>query len=89
MSWFSGVVLYLCIWWTVIFCTLPLWIERDDSGDPKEVGPGAPKNPNIKKKFILTTIISAAIWIIVFLLIQMKLIDFYAIANAMMQEDYQ
>ncbi|MFP4312825.1 MAG: DUF1467 family protein [Alphaproteobacteria bacterium] len=89
MNWFTGVVVYLCIWWLVVFCTLPLWVERDDRENPAEVGPGAPKDPQIKKKFILTSIISAIIWLITYILIQMEVIDFYAIANQMVAEDYR
>lgn len=89
MNWFSGIVVYLCIWWIVIFCTLPLWVERDDSERPQNVGPGAPKDPKIKKKFILTSFISALIWLVIFALIQFEAINFYALADIMITEDYR
>ena len=84
----TGIVVYLCIWWVVVFCTLPLWIQRDDSDDP-EIGPGVPKDPKIKQKFILTSIISALIWIVTYICIEMKIIDFRALADFMIREDYQ
>lgn len=85
----TSIVVYLCIWWVVVFCMLPLWIERDDSENPEEVGPGAPKNPQIKKKFILTTIISAIIWVVIYLLIYSEIINFYELADRMFKEDYR
>ncbi len=83
----SGIVVYLCIWWVVIFTTLPLWVQRDEGG-PEVTAHGAPKDPMLKKKFILTTIISAVIWVGVFICIQSNLIDFRAIAAKMSETDY-
>ncbi|MES2343373.1 MAG: DUF1467 family protein, partial [Pseudomonadota bacterium] len=42
MTWFTGVAIYLTIWWTVLFAVLPLGvtshaeagIDRGDGGDP-------------------------------------------------------
>jgi len=56
--------IYLVVWWTVLFAVLPLGtrtyaemgIEVKDGGDP-----GAPVNPNLKKKFFTTTWVSAVI----------------------------
>lgn len=88
MNWFTGIVVYLCIWWVVIFCTLPLWIQRDDSDDP-ETGPGAPKDPKIKQKFILTTVISAFLWIVTYILITTEIINFRELSDIMIREDYR
>lgn len=75
MNWVTGIVVYLLIWWIVIFAVLPWGVERDESG-PEITGPGAPKIPHLKKKFIATTLLSAVIWGIVALLIQSDLISF-------------
>ena len=73
----TSISIYLVIWWTVLFAVLP-WgaqshheagIDPGDGGDP-----GAPVNPNIKKKFITTTWISAIIFAILFVVIQFKLV---------------
>ena len=65
--------IYVTIWWTVLFAVLPLGvvthaeagIDHGDGGDP-----GAPVNPNLKKKFITTSwisaIIFAALWLALF-----------------------
>ncbi|MFN3701791.1 MAG: DUF1467 family protein [Alphaproteobacteria bacterium] len=82
----SGIVVFVCIWWTVIFCTLPLWVKRDESG-PEITGPGAPENPKIKEKFILTTLITSALWLVVYVLVSIEVISFREIAEVMSAQD--
>ena len=86
MGWFTGIVLYIIIWWTTIFAVLPWGLRHDPSGVEGTQG-GAPSNPNIKRKFWITTVVSAVIWIIVYVLVRMDIIDFRAIAEAMMIKD--
>lgn len=74
----SGIVVFIMIWWTVIFCVLPIGLsttqeEPDEEG--KYIAPGAPKNLNMKKKLIMTTLISIVLWIIVYCVIQSGIID--------------
>lgn len=73
----TGVAIYLTLWWTVLFGVLPLGNrtyaeegrEITDGGDP-----GAPVNPNLKKKFLITTVVSAVLWLILFVTIKFGLI---------------
>ncbi len=88
MGWFSGIVVYVCIWWTVVFCVLPLWVKRDEGG-PETTAHGAPEDPKIKQKFIITTIVSAIIWGVVYLLVTYQIIDFRGIAANMSDQDYR
>lgn len=77
MSLGTGIAIYLTLWWTVLFAVLPLGnrtyaeegIEVKDGGDP-----GAPVNPNLKKKFITTTWISALIWSVLWLVLKFHLV---------------
>ena len=77
MTWFTGVAIYLTIWWTVLFAVLPLGvtshaeagIDRGDGGDP-----AAPVDPKIKKKFITTTWISAIVFVVLWLALHFKVI---------------
>ena len=82
----SGIVTYFCIWWTILFCTLPIGVQQEGVN---EVGnlPGAPKNPDLRYKLILTTILSAVVWLIIFALIEIEIINFYEIAAEMSAED--
>lgn len=80
MSWFSGVVVFLLIWWTLLFTVLPWGNDRHD-GAVTGADPGAPQTDRIRRKFIITTIISAALWIAIFLLIESDLISFRLLAQ--------
>ena len=50
------IVIFVIIWWLVLFLVLPFGIRKDDD---VKLGndPGAPKNPGLKKKIYLTTMI--------------------------------
>jgi predicted secreted protein len=64
MTWFSGVVVYLLVWWTVLFCVLPFWTRPDAEGDPAAGGwRGAPERPLLLRKVVATTLVSAVIWV--------------------------
>jgi len=77
MNWFTAICIYLTIWWTVLFAVLP-WgvqshaeagIDHGDGGDP-----GAPVNPNLKRKFITTSWISAIVFVILWMVLRFHLI---------------
>ncbi|MEW6596142.1 MAG: DUF1467 family protein [Pseudomonadota bacterium] len=62
--------IYFVTWWICLFAILPLGVRNHtEDGSAPEPGndPGAPVNPNIKKKFLTTSwvaaIVTAAIWI--------------------------
>jgi predicted secreted protein len=85
MSPFTGVAIYLTIWWTVLFCVLPLGvtshaeagIDKGDGGDP-----GAPVDPKLKRKFLTTTWVSALVFGVFWLVVHFGLIDLSALAGA-------
>ncbi|MGN7438470.1 MAG: DUF1467 family protein [Alcanivorax sp.] len=86
MSPVSAIVVFIMIWWTVIFCVLPLGLSNTQETADEEgeyIAPGAPKKVDIKKKFILTTIISFILWAIIVGLIQTNIIDFRELAAHM------
>ncbi len=86
MSIFTGIILYLMIYWLAIFAVLPF---GNKPVDEPELGnaTGAPANPRMKQKFLITAMVAAVIWLIVFFLIKFDVIDFYAIARQMTEED--
>lgn len=77
MSIFTGIAIYLTLWWVSLFAILPLGsrsyrdagIEVTDGGDP-----GAPVNPNLKRKFITTTWVSAILWLLLFAVLKLGVI---------------
>lgn len=84
----TGIVLYLITFWTVLFAVLPWGNQAEEAPKDGQWG-GAPINPRIKQKFIATAIISALLWLIMFFLIEHKVIDFQGIARHMSEEDLQ
>jgi len=67
MNWFSGLVLFIVIWWTLLFAVLPFAVRSQlEDGDVVEGSErGAPAVSHIKKKFLITTIIAFIIWVAV------------------------
>ena len=63
----TTIAIYLTIWWTVLFAVLPLGAKSfaEAGVDPEGGDPGAPVNPNLKRKFITTTWVSALILLVV------------------------
>ena len=61
MSWATGVMVYLVIWWTILFAILPLGVHRvENPGAGQERG--APERPQLLRKAIITTIVAAVLW---------------------------
>ncbi len=59
------VFIYVLVWWTLLFCILPFGIEREDKKEFAGNSSAAPKNPGLKKKFIINTILSAIITLLI------------------------
>ena len=74
----TSVAIYITIWWTVLFAVLPLGttthaeagIDKGDGGDP-----GAPVDPKLKRKFFTTTWVAAVIWVLLFGVVKLGIIE--------------
>jgi len=75
MTWLTGIVVYVIIWWLVIFCVLPLGVKPSGVNDQGHE-PGAPTNPRLGFKALLTTGISAVLWVVFYLIVTSDLISF-------------
>jgi predicted secreted protein len=73
----TSIAVYLTIWWTVLFAVLPLGAQSfaEAGVDPEGGDPGAPVNPNLKRKFITTTWVSALIMLVVLAVVHFQLVD--------------
>ena len=69
MSTSNAIVLYLVIWWISLFLFLPLNI-KNQKNVKKGNDPGAPEKPEIRKKFLTTTIFSIFVWIVIFIVMK-------------------
>jgi len=68
---------YLVIWWTVLFAILPLGVKSHAEAGIEVPGggdPASPVNPNLKKKFLTTTWVSAIIFAVVWVCFTFHLI---------------
>ena len=77
MTWFTGVVVYVLVWWTALFCVLPIGTRPVDDADPEAGGwRGAPAKPMLGRKLIGTTVLAAVIWAVIFAVMESGLVSF-------------
>jgi len=62
MGWFTALVLFALIWWTTLFVVLPLGTRPDPTPDAATGWRGAPANPRMGRKILITTLASLVIW---------------------------
>ncbi len=76
MNWFTGSVMFVLIWWTALFGVLP-FVSRPDA-DPDSVSGvrGAQKGSFVLRTIILTTIVTAALWLACLALLSSDLLSF-------------
>lgn len=58
------ILVYVVSWWMVFFAVLPWGVRSQhetDEGVTEGTDPGAPANPNLKKKIIITSIIAVVL----------------------------
>lgn len=53
-----GFFTYLILWWILLFLVLPWGVTSQSDGQPGW-DKGAPKNPNLKLKFLITSVLAA------------------------------
>ena len=72
MSITGSLIVYISIWWIVFFSVLPIGIKSQNAKLSDELhgnDRGAPKNPKIAKKFLITTLITSIIFLIIYYLV--------------------
>ena len=82
MGVYTSIAVYLTIWWVVLFAVLPIGIvSHHDAGTapPPGCDPGAPVNPNLKRKFITTSWVSALVFAAVWAVVHFKLVPLPAV----------
>ena len=74
----GSIIIYVMIWWVVFFSILPIGIQPNKEifkNSSEGFDPGAPKNPNIAKKFLITTIITSIVFIMIYYLVNNDLLN--------------
>ena len=75
MAWVTGIVVYVLVWWVTLFAVLPLWVTPAEPDDPGHAA-GAPKHPRLLLKMAITTVVSALIWLAIYLLVRSPWLSF-------------
>tara|TARA_A100001011_G_scaffold349341_1_gene387857 strand:- start:444 stop:698 length:255 start_codon:yes stop_codon:yes gene_type:complete len=74
----GSIIVYVLIWWIIFFSVLPIGIQSNKEKFREKiegVDPGAPNNPKIAKKFLITTIITSIIFIVIYYLVKFDLLN--------------
>jgi len=74
----GSVIVYVLIWWMIFFSVLPVGIQSKKEKFQEKiegVDPGAPNNPKIARKFLITTIITSLIFIVIYYLVEFDLLN--------------
>ena len=74
----GSIIVYILIWWIIFFSVLPLGIQSNKQKFEERIDgmdPGATINPKIAKKFLITTIITSIIFIVIYYLVQFDLLN--------------
>ena len=74
----GSIVTFVMIWWIVLFTVLPMrpksvWEEPD--AHAKGSDRGAPVDPAILRKVVITTLIAIPLWFVVFLVVTFGILD--------------
>ena len=74
----GSIIVYVLIWWIIFFSVLPIGIRSNKEKFREKIegmDPGAPINPEIGKKFFITTIITSIIFIVIYYLVKLNLLN--------------
>ncbi|MCS6890892.1 MAG: DUF1467 family protein [Rhodovarius sp.] len=64
MNWFTGLVVFVLVWWTALFIALPIGVRPDATGESTPGGwRGAPLQPRLGQKLAITTVIAVVVWL--------------------------
>jgi predicted secreted protein len=77
MSWFTGVMVYVILWWLVFFAALPFGVRTPGEGEV-ETGhaTSAPVRPRLWLKAGVTTLVAAVLWAGVYWLVASDILSF-------------
>ena len=65
MTWFTGIMVFIILWWLVFFTMLPTGVKTPEEAG-EETGDGhatsAPVRPEMKRKLVMTTLITIVLF---------------------------
>ena len=69
MTWLTGLMVYVIIWWVVLLTVLPWGVKVPDDPEPGHAT-SAPRNPMMWRKALITTLIAAVFWGVAYWLVE-------------------
>ena len=69
----TAIAIYFVVWWIVLFAILPLGVKNaHEAGETILEGnePGAPVDPQLGRKAIITTLVSAVVFAAIYFALQ-------------------
>lgn len=75
----GAVVIFVIVWWCAFFAMLPIGVKgrwESDSDGVEGADPGAPADPNLRKKAIWATMIAAPVTAVIAAVILSGVINF-------------
>jgi predicted secreted protein len=76
VNWFTGIVVFVIIWWTALFAVLPIGTRPVQRADEISGWRGAPERPRLMRVVIVTTIVASLLWIGAYMLIRSDYVSF-------------
>lgn len=81
MSWATGIMVYIVIWWTILFAVLPLGVRRvENPGLGQEKG--APERPHLLRKAVITSLVAGVLWLAFYFLHRADIFSFRAMVGS-------
>ena len=74
----GSIIVYVLIWWIIYFSVLPIGIQSNKEKFKEKIegiDPGAPNNPKIGKKFLITTILTSIIFLLIYYLVKFNFLN--------------
>ena len=74
----GSIIVYVLIWWMIFFSVLPVGIQSNKEKYKERIegiDQGAPNNPKIGKKFLITTILTSIIFLLIYYLVKFNLLN--------------
>lgn len=74
----GSIIVYVLIWWIIFFSVLPIGIQSNKEKFKEKIegiDPGAPNNPKIGKKFLITTILTSIIFLLIYYLVKFNFLN--------------
>ena len=78
MSTTGSLIVYISIWWIIFFIVLPIGIKSQNIDFKDKLhgnDRGAPQNPKIRKKFLITTLVTSVIFLVIYYLVSQNYLN--------------